>query len=70
MTKYHTIVDFRTENECHQTIPLSEEFRLIIISKLDDGANYETGSIPRGVKHKVAMELLVDKNSVSRAWES
>ena len=23
LTKYHTIVDFRTENECHQTTPLS-----------------------------------------------
>ena len=50
---------------------LSEEFRLIIISKLvDGGANEETGSIPRGVKRKVALELLIDKNSVSRAWES
>ena len=51
--------------------PLSEEFRLNIISKLlDGGANEETGFVPRGIKSKVALELLIDKHCVSRAWES
>ena len=51
--------------------PLSEEFRFNIISKLlDGGANEETGFVPRGIKSKVALELLIDKHCVSRAWES
>ena len=27
LTKYRTIVDFRTENECHQTTPLRDNFK-------------------------------------------
>ena len=39
LTKYRTIVDFRTENECHQTTPLKQKAfkkKVIQITKLNE----------------------------------
>ena len=49
--------------------PLNEDFLMTIISHLkQEGANEETGEIPRGVKTRVSDMLKIDLHCVARAW--
>ena len=49
--------------------PLSGDLLMTIISHLkQEGANEETGEIPRGVKTRVSDMLKIDLHCVTRAW--
>ena len=48
---------------------MSGDFLITIISDLrQEGANEETGEIPRGVKTRISDVLKIDLHCVTRAW--